>query len=210
MVFRTLSRMTGPGPHVEDLAQEAFLRLYRALPEFRPLRVERGDILPVLLESIAIDASECRCRSIRAAQLTQAVDVQQHAPVAEPTEFVHLHEPRFDVGPLRFHLRRERRRSGFGVGELRLYLRGLVIDFREVLGLDLAVELQFAKFDEKRPLLRRQRVGLTLEHGQTFRRAPRQIVLRLCLRDGRRDSSAAHHRNNCDDRRAPPHGMSRL
>src|ERR1700761_4151440 len=35
MVFRTLSRMTGPGPHVEDLSQEAFLRLYRALPEFR-------------------------------------------------------------------------------------------------------------------------------------------------------------------------------
>lgn len=35
MVFRTLSRMTGGGPHVEDLAQEVFLRLYRALPEFR-------------------------------------------------------------------------------------------------------------------------------------------------------------------------------
>ncbi len=35
MVFRTLSRMTGPGSHVEDLAQEVFLRLYRALPEFR-------------------------------------------------------------------------------------------------------------------------------------------------------------------------------
>ena len=35
LVFRTLTRMTGPGAHVEDLAQEAFLRLYRALPEFR-------------------------------------------------------------------------------------------------------------------------------------------------------------------------------
>lgn len=35
MVFRTLSRMTSGGPHVEDLAQEVFLRLYRALPEFR-------------------------------------------------------------------------------------------------------------------------------------------------------------------------------
>jgi RNA polymerase sigma-70 factor (ECF subfamily) len=34
-VFRTLARLTGAGPHVEDLAQEAFLRLYRALPEFR-------------------------------------------------------------------------------------------------------------------------------------------------------------------------------
>ncbi len=35
LVFRTLTRLTGAGPHVEDLAQEAFLRLYRALPEFR-------------------------------------------------------------------------------------------------------------------------------------------------------------------------------
>jgi RNA polymerase sigma-70 factor (ECF subfamily) len=35
MVFGTLTRMTGAGAHVEDLAQESFLRLYRALPEFR-------------------------------------------------------------------------------------------------------------------------------------------------------------------------------
>jgi len=35
LVFRTLVRLTGPGEHVEDLAQEVFLRLYRALPEFR-------------------------------------------------------------------------------------------------------------------------------------------------------------------------------
>jgi RNA polymerase sigma-70 factor (ECF subfamily) len=35
MVFRTLTRMTGAGAQVEDLAQEVFLRLYRALPHFR-------------------------------------------------------------------------------------------------------------------------------------------------------------------------------
>jgi len=35
MVFRTLTRLTGAGAQVEDLAQEVFLRLYRALPEFR-------------------------------------------------------------------------------------------------------------------------------------------------------------------------------
>ncbi|MCA9620616.1 MAG: sigma-70 family RNA polymerase sigma factor [Myxococcales bacterium] len=34
MVFAFLSRMVGPGPHVEDLAQEVFLRAYRALPRF--------------------------------------------------------------------------------------------------------------------------------------------------------------------------------
>ena len=34
-VFRTLTRLTGTGPHVDDLAQEVFLRLYKALPYFR-------------------------------------------------------------------------------------------------------------------------------------------------------------------------------
>lgn len=35
MVFRTLARLTGSMERVEDLAQEVFLRLYRALPGFR-------------------------------------------------------------------------------------------------------------------------------------------------------------------------------
>jgi RNA polymerase sigma-70 factor (ECF subfamily) len=33
-VFAFLSRMTGSGTHVEDLAQEVFLRAYRALPRY--------------------------------------------------------------------------------------------------------------------------------------------------------------------------------
>jgi len=35
MVFRTLYRLTGTREQIEDLAQEVFLRLYRALPNFR-------------------------------------------------------------------------------------------------------------------------------------------------------------------------------
>jgi RNA polymerase sigma-70 factor (ECF subfamily) len=34
MVFAFLSRALGSGPHVEDLAQETFLRAFRALPRF--------------------------------------------------------------------------------------------------------------------------------------------------------------------------------
>lgn len=33
-LFAFLSRLTGRGPHVEDLAQEVFLRAHRALPRF--------------------------------------------------------------------------------------------------------------------------------------------------------------------------------
>jgi RNA polymerase sigma factor (sigma-70 family) len=35
MVFSTLIRLTGGREHIDDLAQEVFLRLYRALPAFR-------------------------------------------------------------------------------------------------------------------------------------------------------------------------------
>jgi RNA polymerase sigma-70 factor (ECF subfamily) len=35
MVFRALTRLVGPGGPVEDLAQEVFLRLYRAIDQFR-------------------------------------------------------------------------------------------------------------------------------------------------------------------------------
>lgn len=36
MVFALLSRMLGRGPEVEDLAQETFVRAYRAFPSFDP------------------------------------------------------------------------------------------------------------------------------------------------------------------------------
>jgi RNA polymerase sigma-70 factor, ECF subfamily len=36
MVFALLSRMLGQGPEVEDLAQETFVRAYRAFPNFDP------------------------------------------------------------------------------------------------------------------------------------------------------------------------------
>ena len=35
MVFRTLVRLTGSNDNVDDLAQDVFLRLFRALPSFR-------------------------------------------------------------------------------------------------------------------------------------------------------------------------------
>jgi len=40
-VFAFLSRATGAGPHVDDLAQEVFLRAYRALPRFERRRDAR-------------------------------------------------------------------------------------------------------------------------------------------------------------------------
>jgi RNA polymerase sigma-70 factor (ECF subfamily) len=53
MVFRMLVRLTGTREHVDDLAQEVFLRLYRALPGFR------GDaLLTTYLHRIVVNVAQ--------------------------------------------------------------------------------------------------------------------------------------------------------
>jgi RNA polymerase sigma-70 factor (ECF subfamily) len=56
-VFALLSRMLGPGPHVDDLAQETFLRAVRALPAFRPDGPARASTwLLTIATRLALDA----------------------------------------------------------------------------------------------------------------------------------------------------------
>jgi RNA polymerase sigma factor (sigma-70 family) len=53
MVFRTLLRLTGSREHLDDLAQDVFLRLYRALPTFR------GDaLITTYLYRIAVNVAQ--------------------------------------------------------------------------------------------------------------------------------------------------------
>jgi RNA polymerase sigma factor (sigma-70 family) len=53
MVFRTLLRLTGSQEHLDDLAQDVFLRLYRALPSFR------GDsLITTYLYRIAVNVAQ--------------------------------------------------------------------------------------------------------------------------------------------------------
>jgi RNA polymerase sigma factor (sigma-70 family) len=53
MVFRTLLRLTGSQEHLDDLAQEVFLRLYRALPSFR-----RESLVTTYLYRIAVNVAQ--------------------------------------------------------------------------------------------------------------------------------------------------------
>jgi RNA polymerase sigma-70 factor (ECF subfamily) len=60
-VFALLSRMIGRGPHVEDLAQETFLRAFRALPEFRTdLSAKPSTWLLTIATRVALDARKKR------------------------------------------------------------------------------------------------------------------------------------------------------
>jgi RNA polymerase sigma-70 factor (ECF subfamily) len=56
-VFALLSRMLGSGPHVEDLAQETFLRAFRALPAFDPDGAARASTwLLTIATRLALDS----------------------------------------------------------------------------------------------------------------------------------------------------------
>lgn len=60
-VFALLSRVLGRGPHVDDLAQETFLRAYRALPSFEPHGAARVSTwLLTIATRLALDAKKRR------------------------------------------------------------------------------------------------------------------------------------------------------
>lgn len=57
MVFALLSRMLGRGPEVEDLAQETFVRAYRAFPGFDPAGAAKPSTwLLTIATRLALDA----------------------------------------------------------------------------------------------------------------------------------------------------------
>ncbi|HEY2513183.1 MAG TPA: sigma-70 family RNA polymerase sigma factor [Polyangiaceae bacterium] len=65
-VFACLSRIVGPGPHVEDLAQDVFLRAYRAMPTFDPdLGAKPSTWLLTIATRAALDARKRRVIPLR-------------------------------------------------------------------------------------------------------------------------------------------------
>ena len=69
MVFRTLMRLTGGREGLEDMAQEVFLRLLRALPHFR------GEAqLSTFLYRIIVNVVNDEFRDRKKARLTSSID----------------------------------------------------------------------------------------------------------------------------------------
>jgi RNA polymerase sigma-70 factor (ECF subfamily) len=69
MVFRTLARLTGEREGLEDLAQEAFLRLFRGLPHFR------GEAqLSTFLYRIIVNVVNDEFRDRKKVRLTSSID----------------------------------------------------------------------------------------------------------------------------------------
>jgi RNA polymerase sigma-70 factor (ECF subfamily) len=62
LVFAVLGQMLGHGPHVEDLAQEAFLRAYVAFPSFEPDGPRPSRWLLTIASRLAINVARTRRR----------------------------------------------------------------------------------------------------------------------------------------------------
>ena len=61
LVFAFVSRSLGRGPHVEDLAQEVFMRAFRALPRFEPSGAARlSTWLLTITSRLVVDARRKR------------------------------------------------------------------------------------------------------------------------------------------------------
>jgi RNA polymerase sigma-70 factor (ECF subfamily) len=91
MVFRTLTRLTGSGSQVEDLAQEVFLRLYRALPEFRGDSAVSTYLYRIVV-NVAQDEWKRRRRERAVMAATPAVDEEADAGWIESFAGDELHE----------------------------------------------------------------------------------------------------------------------
>jgi len=78
MVFRTLMRLTGGREGLEDMAQEVFLRLLRALPHFR------GEAqLSTFLYRIIVNVVNDEFRERKKARLTSSIDNNEARGLAQ-------------------------------------------------------------------------------------------------------------------------------
>lgn len=75
LVFAVLSQMLGRGPHVEDLAQEAFLRAYVAFPRFDVDGGSPSRWILTIATRLALNGLQARRRS-----------GERDAPATEPVE----------------------------------------------------------------------------------------------------------------------------
>jgi RNA polymerase sigma-70 factor (ECF subfamily) len=89
-VFARLARLCGPGPHVDDLAQEVFLKAYRALPRFDAGQAARPSTwLLTIATRTAVDALRAGVRPARPAEATAADSDAGPALATETPERAH-------------------------------------------------------------------------------------------------------------------------
>ena len=86
MVFRTLARLTGARDGLEDLAQEVFLRLFRAMPHFR-----KEAQVSTFLYRIIVNVVNDEFRRRQQSRLGSPIEDEAHAlehPAPDPAQLL--------------------------------------------------------------------------------------------------------------------------
>jgi RNA polymerase sigma-70 factor (ECF subfamily) len=81
-VAATVIGMVGPGPDAEDIGQETFVRLYRALPKFRGESALASYVIRIAINL----CKDERHRRKRRAQIFSDADADQISEVADPNQ----------------------------------------------------------------------------------------------------------------------------
>jgi len=186
-----------------------FARLRLQDVELLRSRVERRSFLDegverpaVFLDAVAIDAAQRGRGAVRASQLAEIIDVEQHAPVPRASHLVDVHEARFEIRLLAIRVRLKGGRAGVRGRDLLAYRRRVALDRGELLRLDLLIDFELAQLDDQRLLLVRQRLGFLLERREALGGALRQRLC-LCSVGGLRlGAERSRERDHADDRRA--------
>ena len=124
---------------------------------------ERGQRPLVLLHALPIEPIHRGRRAVGTADRLQVVEIEQQPPVAGASQLVQLDEAGLDIRTFGVRGVSKRRRTGDRRGQLRLRPAQGDLDRREILGLQLALDLERAELDEQGLLLRGQRLGFALQ-----------------------------------------------
>ena len=124
---------------------------------------ERGQRPLVLLHPLPIEPVHRGRRAVGTADRLQVVEIEQQPPVAGASQLVQLDEAGLDIRTFGVRGVSKRRRTGDRRGQLRLRPAQGGLDRREILGLQLALDLELAELDEQCLLLRGQRLGFALQ-----------------------------------------------
>lgn len=90
MVFRILARLTGERAGLEDLAQEVFLRLFRALPHFRK-QAQVSTFLYRIIVNVVNDEFSRRKKARLSSPIEEQERTLEHA-VPDPLEVLEQHQ----------------------------------------------------------------------------------------------------------------------
>jgi putative pre-16S rRNA nuclease len=168
------------------------LHLVALLSQLHERAAMRGDPL-------VVDSGEGCNAAHRAPEVAKSTHIKQHPRIAAAAALVNINKPHPEIRQLRFALPFERGQLLRGLLQSRLRRCHRRVGRLQLLGGDVATNLELAQIAEERSRLPRELVGFRLQGTYAFVHTSRRSV-RCLRRSGRGD-----HDHRQQDKRAEPH-----